>query len=156
VSATDPDLPPYNIRTFDEIRASYVAERRFAMAVMLAFAGLTAVLSTVGLYGVMSYLVQLRTREIGIRVAIGATPAEVLREVMRGGIVYALIGITAGCAAAGAASRVFISRIAGLQEVDPLTLTLSAGAMLLIALATAWLPARRAGRIDPVIALRSE
>jgi putative ABC transport system permease protein len=156
VSATDDDLPPYNIRTFDEIRASYVADRRFAMMVMLAFAGLTAVLAAVGLYGVMSYLVQLRTREIGIRVALGATPGEVLRETLRSGLVYGAIGVAAGCALAGAASRVFISRIAGLQEVDPFTLTFSAAAMMLIALGTSWLPARRAGRIDPVVALRAE
>ena len=156
VSAIDDDLPPYNIRTFDDIRASYVADRRFAMTVMLAFAALTAVLAAVGLYGVMSYIVQLRTREIGIRVALGATPGEVVFETMRNGLSYAAIGVAAGCALAGAASRIFISRIAGLQEVDSLTLALSAAAMLTIATGTSWLPARRAGRIDPVVALRAE
>lgn len=156
IGAVDGDLPPYNIRTFDEIRASYVADRRFAMIVMLAFAGLTAILAAIGLYGVMSYLVQLRTREIGIRVALGATPGEVLKETMKGGLIYTALGILAGSALAGAASRVFISRIAGLQEVDALTLASSAAAMLLIALVTSWVPSRRAGRIDPIDALRVE
>ncbi len=101
VRSVDDSLPPYNIRTFDEIRASYIADRRFAMVLMLAFAGLTGGLAAIGLYGVMSYLVQLRVREIGIRVALGATPAGVLRETMRGGLSYAVPGIVIGTGARG-------------------------------------------------------
>ena len=156
VSEVDADLPPYNVRTFDEIRSTYVADRRFAMVLMLAFGALTALLAAIGLYGVMSYLVQLRRREIGIRVALGATPRNVLRETMKSGLVYAVLGIGAGAALAGAASRVFISRITGLQQLDAGTLALSAALMLLIAVLTAWFPALRAGRIDPVVALRLE
>ena len=112
--------------------------------------------AAIGLYGVMSYLIQLRVREIGIRVALGATPGDVLRETIRSGLLYAAAGIVCGVALAGAASRLFVSRIAGLQEIDLTTLAVSAAAMLLLAVATSWIPARRAGRIDPVLALRAE
>ncbi|MEX1128124.1 MAG: ABC transporter permease [Vicinamibacterales bacterium] len=156
VAAADADLPPYNIRTFEEIRASYLADRRFAMVVMLAFAGLTGLLAAIGLYGVMAYLVQLRTREIGIRVALGATPGGVLRETMRGGLRYAVPGIAIGAVMAAVLSRVSISRVPGLQQADITTLALSAGAMLCLSMLAILIPARRAGRIDPVTALKTD
>jgi putative ABC transport system permease protein len=156
VATEDSSLPPYNVRTFEEIRASYVAERRFAMTIMLAFAVVTASLAAIGLYGVMSYLVQLRTREIGIRVALGATPGSVLRDTMTRGLWHAVGGVLAGAALAAALSRVFISKVAGLQHVDAATLAMAASSMLLLAAATTWLPARRASRVDAVQALRSE
>jgi predicted permease len=156
VASVDPSLPPYNVRTFDEIRATYVADRRFAMLLMLAFASLTAVLAGIGLYGVMSYLVQLRTREIGIRVALGATPGGVLRETMMRGLRYALGGVVVGAAAAAALSRVFISKVPGLQQVELSTLAVTAAAMFALAACTIWLPARRAAHVDPVQALRAE
>ena len=156
VNAVDSNLPPYNVRTFDEIRASYIADRRFAMVLMLAFAALTGSLAAIGLYGVMSYLVQLRVREIGIRVALGATPSGVLRETMRGGLWYAVPGIAVGTALAAVLLRVFISRVPGLQQADAATLALSAAGMLCLAILATWIPARRAGRVDPVVALRTD
>ena len=156
VSAIDGNLPPYNIRTFDEIRASYVTERRFAMLLMTAFAALTGVLAAIGLYGVTTYLVQLRTREIGIRVALGATPGGVLRQTLRSGFWYAVPGIAAGALMVAVLSQLFISRIPGLQPVDAATLGLSAAGMLGLAVLTIWIPARRASRIDPVEALRAD
>jgi putative ABC transport system permease protein len=152
----DPDLPPYNIRTGEEIRAAFIAERRFARALMMAFAILTAALSAIGLYGVVAYLVQLRTREFGIRLALGATPSQVVRSALASGITYALAGICAGGAAAVLLSRMVMSRIPGLEPVAPETLALTAAAMLLLALATAWLPARRAARVDPTQAFRAQ
>lgn len=156
VARIDPDLPPYNVRTFDEIRASYVADRRFAMALMLSFAALACTLAAIGLYGVMSYLVQLRVREIGIRVTLGATPGGVLRETMKRGLAYALAGVLAGAVAAGALSRVFISKVPGLQQIELVTLALTAVTMLALAAVTIWVPARRASRVDPIEALRAE
>ena len=152
----DASLPPHNVRTFHEIRATYVADRRFVMMLMLAFAALTASLAAIGLYGVMSYLVQLRTREIGIRVALGATPRGVLRDTMVRGLWYAGGGVLAGAAVAAALSRIFISKVPGLQQVDGATLSATATAMLVLSACTIWLPARRAARVNPVEALRSE
>jgi ABC-type antimicrobial peptide transport system permease subunit len=156
VSAVDPSLPPYNIRTFDDVRASYVADRRFAMIVMVLFAGLTATLSAIGLYGVVSYLTQLRTREIGIRIALGATSRNLLGETMRAGLVNAAVGVVAGIALAAALSRVFISKVRGLQTVEPSTLALTAVVMIVLAAAAIWWPARRAARVDPIEALRTD
>jgi putative ABC transport system permease protein len=156
VAAIDPALPPYNVKTFDEIRAAFVTERRFAMMLMIAFAGLTAALAAVGLYGVISYLVQLRRREIGIRIALGATPGRVLGTTLAYGLGYAAAGIAVGAAAATALSRVFMSQVPGLQQVNASTLAAAATAMLLLAACTTWFPARRAAQMDPVDALRSE
>ena len=156
VTSVDASLPPYNVRTFDEIRASYVAERRFAMMLMLAFAILTTALAAIGLYGVMSYLVQLRTREIGIRISLGATSGSVLRDTMVRGLWYAITGVLAGGAAAAVLSRVVISKVPGLQALDVSTLGAAATTMLALAACTVWMPARRAARIDPVEALRRE
>jgi ABC-type antimicrobial peptide transport system permease subunit len=126
------------------------------MVLMLAFAVLTGGLAAIGLYGVMGYLVQLRTREIGIRVALGATPSGVLRETMRGGLRYAVPGIAIGVVLAAVLSRVFISRVPGLQQADAATLALSAAGMLCLAVFAILIPARRAGRIDAVTALKSD
>ena len=156
IARIDPGLPAYNVRTFDEIRASYLADRRFAMAVMLAFAALTTLLAGVGLYGVMSYLVQLRAREIGIRVALGASRRDVLSNIVRGGLLYAVPGVLAGAALSAGVSRLFISRVPGLQPVEAATLAVTGVGMMLAAAAATWLPARRASRIDPVEALRAE
>jgi putative ABC transport system permease protein len=155
IREVDPDLPPYNIRTGDEIRAAFVSERRFARAVMMGFAILTAALSAIGLYGVVAYLVELRTREFGIRLALGATHSQIVRSALASGLTYALAGISAGGAAAVLLSRVVMSRIPGLEPVAPETLVLTAAAMLLLTGASAWLPARRAARVDPTHALRA-
>jgi putative ABC transport system permease protein len=151
----DADLPVYNIKTFDEVRAGFVADRRFAMVVMTAFAALAALLAGIGLYGVLTYLVQLRTREIGIRVALGASPGKVRRQVVRSGLLHAFGGVMTGAAAATAALRVMTARVPGLQPADALLLGIVAGAMIVAAAAVTWLPARRATAIDPVEALRS-
>jgi putative ABC transport system permease protein len=155
VASVDPSLPPYNVRTFDEVRASYLADRRFAMTVMVLFAGLAIALSVIGLYGVMAYLTQLRTREIGIRMALGATSARLVGQTLRVGLLGAAAGVLMGTAAAAALSRVFISKVPGVQAIDAWTLALTAAAVLIIAAGTAWLPARRAASVDPIEALRT-
>jgi predicted permease len=156
VADVDPDMPPYNLRTFDEVRAGYIADRRFAMALMIIFGGLAAVLAAIGLYGVIAYLVQLRSREIGIRMALGATPASVGGQVLRGGLLHAALGIAVGAALAAAASRFAISRIPGLQRIDATTLVTLAVVMVAFAAVTTWIPARRATRIDPIRTLRMD
>jgi putative ABC transport system permease protein len=154
VAALDPDLPLYNIRTFEEVRATYVSDRRFAMAMMMAFGVLACMLAAVGLYGVMSYLLQLRTREFGIRMALGATPQLVRWQIVRGAVGYAIGGVAIGAAAAATLSRVLVSRLPGIQPVDAASLVLLSVAMGVVAVGTAWVPARRATRVDPVQTLR--
>jgi ABC-type antimicrobial peptide transport system permease subunit len=156
LTAVDPSLPPYNIRTFDEVRAWYVAERRFAMIVMLLFAALAATLSAIGLYGVVSYLTQLRTREIGIRIALGATTRALLVDTMRTGVANAAAGVIGGAVVAAALSRLFISRVPGIQPLDMSALIAIGAAMLVVATATVWVPARRAARVDAIEALRTD
>ena len=113
-------------------------------------------LASFGVFATLSQSVVERTREIGIRVALGATPSAVLRETMEGGLRTAAVGVVAGTAAAAGLSRIFISRVPGLQQADVTTLALTAGGMLILAACTILLPARRAARVDPVDALRIE
>jgi putative ABC transport system permease protein len=152
----DPNLPLYSVRTFADIRREYLASRRFAMLMMASFGVLAATLAGIGLYGVIAYLVQLRTREIGIRMALGASAAAVRVAVMRTGLSLAIWGALAGAAATAGLGRVLRASIPGLEGIDPLSVTALALGMLVVAAAATWLPARRATRVDPLIALRVE
>jgi putative ABC transport system permease protein len=152
----DPNLPLYSVRTFDDIRREYLASRRFAMLMMAAFGVLAATLAGLGLYGVIAYLVQLRTREIGIRMALGATAGAVRGAVMRSALALAVWGGVLGAAATAGLSRVLRASVAGLETIDPLSVAALALGMLVVATAASWLPARRATRVDPLIALRAE
>jgi putative ABC transport system permease protein len=152
----DPNLPLYSVRTFDDIRREYLASRRFAMLMMAAFGGLAVTLAGIGLYGVIAYLVQLRTREIGIRMALGASAGAVRAAVMRSGLALAVWGAAAGSVVAMSLSRVLRASVPGLEGIDPVSLAALAIGMLVVAAAATWLPARRATRIDPLMALRGE
>jgi putative ABC transport system permease protein len=156
VAALDPNLPLYSVRTFEDIRREYLASRRFAMLMMAAFGGLAATLAGIGLYGVIAYLVQLRTREIGIRMALGAPAGAVRAAVMRSGVALAVWGAIAGGIATAGLSRILRASIPGLEGIEPTSVTMLALAMLVVAAAATWLPARRATQIDPLIALRGE
>jgi ABC-type lipoprotein release transport system permease subunit len=152
----DPHLPLENVRSFDEIRAEYLADRRLAMTSTLAFGGLAFSLAIVGLYGALSYLVQLRTREIGIRLAFGASPSSVQRNVLAAGLYHAAAGTTLGAASTLVLSRLAWSGIAGLERIDPVSLLALVVAVGGVAAMASWFPARRATRVDPVQSLRFE
>ena len=123
---------------------------------MSAFGALAAVLTAVGIFGVLSQIVGRRTREIGVRIALGARPADVLRLVITRGAVFTLAGIAAGAGGALALTRFLESLLFEVRPVDPVSFFAAAVAIVLIALAACWLPARRAVRVDPVVALRVE
>jgi predicted permease len=156
VRALDPNLPVFNVKTFAEQISDSVSQERL-IAMVSSFFGLFALLlAALGLYGVMAYAVTRRTREIGIRLALGAQTASVRRLVMRETLLLALIGIAIGLPAALFSSRLTEGLLFELKPTDPLTITLATLLLLSIAALAGYLPARRATRVDPLIALRCE
>jgi predicted permease len=156
VRAVDPALPLYAVRTMDDLLSGAVAQRRFLMRILVIFGAAAVGLALLGIYGVISYSVSQRTREIGIRMAIGAQRRDVSRMVVRHGLTLTAAGAAAGLAGALALSQLIKSQLFGGQPSDPVTLVTVLVVMGLVATAAAWLPARRAARVDPIIALRRE
>jgi len=152
----DRSLPIYKVTTMDaQIDNSLALDRLMALLTSL-FGLLAVVLAAVGLYGVMAYIVTARTREIGVRMALGASRATVLAHVIRESAALALIGVALGIPVALWASRGIASLLYGLNATDPATYAALAVLLLAIALAAAWIPARRASKVDPMVALRYE
>src|SRR5208282_4010622 len=144
----------YSAQTMDEIISGSIANRWFSMILLGAFAGLALLLSSIGIYGVISYLVGQQTREIGIRMALGAQRGDVLRLILGSGARLALIGIAIGIAAAFGLTRLMAGMLYGVTATDPLTFGVVALVLVLVALAACYIPARRAMRVDPLVALR--
>jgi predicted permease len=154
VAAVDRDLPVTNIQTMDDIVSAALTQRKETMYLVAGFAALALVLAVIGLYGVMSYSVAQRTAEIGIRQAIGAQRADILRMVMAQGLRLSLAGIVIGAAAAVALTRLISGLLFHTSATDPLTYAAIAVIFLPVALAASYLPAWRAMRVDPLVALR--
>jgi predicted permease len=152
----DPGLPIYNVRTMDDRVQESLARRRFSMVMLGLFAALALSLATIGIYGVMAYMVNQGTREIGIRLALGATQRNILHLIVRQGLVLALTGVAIGLAGAFALTRLIRSLLFGVRSTDPLTFIVIAALLTLIALLASYIPARRAARIDPMVSLRCE
>jgi putative ABC transport system permease protein len=156
IKAFDPNQIIWRTQTVEQLLGTSVAPRRFNMLLLGIFAGVALVLAAVGLYGVMSYSVSWRTHEIGIRMALGAKRADVLRMVVRQGMVMTLIGLALGLVGAFALSRVLVGLLYGVSPHDPLTIAGVSIVLLVVALLACLIPARRATRVDPMIALRTE
>ena len=156
VKAFDPNQIIWRVQTLEELLGTSVAPRRFNMLLLGIFAGVALVLAAVGLYGVMSYSVSWRTHEIGIRMALGAKRADVLRLVVRQGMTMTLIGLALGLVGAFLLSRVLAGLLYGVSATDPLTFTGVSIVLLIVALLACLIPARRATRVDPIVALRTE
>jgi putative ABC transport system permease protein len=156
VHEISPSIPIYGVSTMSERVSQAIERSRFAGWMMAVFAGLALTLASIGLYGVMAYTVRLRTREIGVRIAIGATPGAVARAIVRDGMLLAVIGIALGIAASLALTRLLDTLLFGVGAMDAPTFALVALALGLVALLACYLPARRASRTDAIIALRSE
>jgi ABC-type antimicrobial peptide transport system permease subunit len=152
----DPDLPLYNVRTMSQRVDESLARRRFSMLLLAVFACLAFVLAIIGVYGVMAYLVSQGTREIGIRIALGATPGGILGLVLRKGMILALSGVAIGLAGAFAFTRLMRSLLFGVDATDPFTFVAISLSLTLVALLASYIPAQRASRIDPVVSLRYE
>jgi putative ABC transport system permease protein len=152
----DPDLPIYRVKTMDTRVAESLARPRFAMTLLTVFAGVALVLAAIGTYGVMAYLVSQSTRELGIRLALGASGRTVLSLVLRQGVMVAAAGLVAGVAGAWALTRLMRTMLFGVEHTDQVTFAAVAGILCIVALAATVGPARRAARVDPTIAMRSE
>lgn len=153
---TDSSVPVGRLRAMEEVLEGSLAFQRFVMALLSAFATLAIVLASVGLYGVIAYLVAERTHEIGIRLALGARSRDVLRLVLGRGLRLAVAGAALGLAGALALTRFLAGQLYGVRPIDPLTFAAMTTLLVLVALAATWLPARRAARVDPIVALRNE
>ena len=152
----DKDQPVSNIRTMEEILGESIARQRFSMLLLAIFAGVALVLAAVGIYGVMSYSVAQRTHEIGIRMALGAQTGAVLKLAVGYGMKLVIIGIVVGLIAAFALTRVMATLLFGITATDPTTFTLISLLLVLVAAIASYIPARRATKVDPIVALRYE
>ena len=152
----DADQPMWKIRTVESLVERSVADRKFLLALMTVFAGLALVLTIIGLYGVLSYLVNRRTQEIGIRMALGAQPGNILLMVMRQGMTLVVVGVAVGLFAAWALTRLISNLLYQVSATDPLTFVAIGALLLGIAFLACYIPARRAMKVDPLKALRYE
>jgi putative ABC transport system permease protein len=156
VWSVDKDQPVSNVRTLDQVFSAAISQERFQALMLGLFAALALLLACVGLYGVISYAVVLRTHEIGVRMALGAQPVDVLRLVIRQGMTLTLAGLIVGIVAGTFVTRVLTDMLFGVTPRDPLTFAGVPVLLLLVALLACYIPARRATRIDPLSALRAE
>jgi len=154
--AIDGQLSVTKIRTMQQVMAESTARQSFNMLLLTVFAGVAVFLAAIGIYGLLSYTVQQRLQEIGIRMALGAGRGQMLALILGQGLRLAGIGIVLGLAAAFGLTRVLSSFLFGIKASDPLTFAVVAGVLALVAFLAAFVPAQRATRVDPIMALRNE
>jgi putative ABC transport system permease protein len=156
IQGVDPAQPVFDVKSVDQRLYDSLARRRFSMFLLTVFAVVALILAAIGIYGVMAYSVSHRTREIGIRVALGAQPRDVLSLVIRQGIILTLTGALAGLIVALGLTRLMSSLLFGVGAMDPLTFVGVAALLITVALLACLIPARRATKVDPIVALRYE
>jgi putative ABC transport system permease protein len=152
----DKEQPVYDIRTLEQYFSTSIAEQRFSAMLLGIFAAVAMALASVGIYGVLSYSVTQRRREIGIRTALGAARRDVLKLVVGHGMLLTLIGMAIGLGAAFALTRVMSTLLFAVSATDPMTFGMIALLLGAVALLACWIPARRATKVDPMVALRHE
>jgi putative ABC transport system permease protein len=152
----DPNQPLHNVMTMEQRLANITTSRRLNTALLGSFAGVALLLAVVGIYGVMSYAVTQRRREIGVRMALGAQKSDVMGLIIHSGLRLTLLGVAIGLAGAFALTRYLSSLLYSVNATDPLTFLTVALALVGVALFACWLPARRAAKVDPMEALRCE
>jgi predicted permease len=156
VQSIDSNLPLFGVRTMDEVISRSMAERRFALEILAIFAGVALLLAAIGIYGVMSYTFSRRIHEIGIRVALGAQRIDILRMALGEGMRLVVLGLVAGLIGAAALTRFLRSLLFNVTSTDPLVFASIAALLAAVALLACYIPARRATRVDPLVALREE
>jgi putative ABC transport system permease protein len=156
ILAIDPELPVHNVKSMTQRVDESLARQRFAMSLLTLFAGFALLLATVGIYGVLAFLVRQGTREIGIRISLGATQANILQLIVGRGLRLAAWGLGIGLACAFLLTRFLENILFGIRATDPWTFGGIAALLACVALAASYVPARRAARIDPMVTLRDE
>jgi ABC-type antimicrobial peptide transport system permease subunit len=156
VWSVNPDLPLAAVQTLDAIQARSMAQTSFAMVMLAIAASVALLLGVVGIYGVIAYIATMRTREIGIRIALGAQTGDVRRLFLRRGLWLTAGGIGLGVGVALVLTRVMSALLFGVGPTDPLTYVTVSSALAAVALLATYLPARRASRVDPIVALRAD
>ena len=156
VREADPSVPIVRLRDMTGVFEQSIERPRLLAQLLGGFAGLALLLAAIGTYGVLSYAVAERRREIGIRMALGAPQSSVLADVMKQGLVLTTVGIVVGLAGAFAMNRVIASLLFGVQPTDPITMIAVVASITLVAAVACWLPAWRASRVDPNIVLRDD
>jgi putative ABC transport system permease protein len=156
IHTVDKDLPVFRMRTMEQLLWNALAQRRLTLALLLSLAALALLLASVGIYGVISYAVRQRTNELGIRMALGAQRRDVLKLILTQGLKLALLGVGIGLLAALALSRWMEALLFEVRPTDPLTFAVIAAVLVLVALFACWIPAWRAAKVDPLVALRNE
>jgi putative ABC transport system permease protein len=154
--AVDRSQPIFDIKTMDQRVADALAPQRFQLLLIGTFAAMAVILAALGVYGVMAYLVTRRTREIGIRMAIGARPEQVRGQILRESLTLAAIAVAAGVGGALGVTRYLTAMLYGVTPIDGVTFSAAAVTLVAVAMAASLLPARKASLVDPMIALREE
>jgi ABC-type antimicrobial peptide transport system permease subunit len=154
--SVDRATPLLNMRTLEEATARSMAQTSFALVMLSVAAGVSLLLGVIGIYGVVAYITAQRTREVGIRVALGAQTRDVARLFVGHGLALTGLGVGVGLAAAAALARLMASMLFGVSATDPLTYVATSIGLAGIAILASYLPARRAAHVDPLVALRSE
>ena len=156
VNAIDSDLPVYRVRTMTEVMGDSLQRRRLALILLAVFAGLALLLASLGIYGVMSYAVAQRQMEIGLRMALGADRGQVMRMMIRSGMGTIVIGLVLGVILALSLTRLMSGLLFAVKAYDPLALGGAALLLIAAALIAIFIPARRAMKVNPIVALRYE
>jgi putative ABC transport system permease protein len=156
VRELDPTLPVYSLRSMNEVVSRSMVQPRFLALLLATFSGIALFLAALGIYGVMAYSVAQRTQEIGVRMALGARPLHVLRLVFGQSLVMLAIGTVIGLVGAFVLTRLMRTLLFGVTATDPLTYVSVVGLLALVALLACYIPARRAAKVDPLVALRYE
>jgi predicted permease len=156
VREMDKTVPVYQVSTLEDYVSNSAAQPRFQTFLVTCFAGIGLILASIGLYGLLSYMVAERTLEIGLRMALGARRSDVLGMIVRRGLTLALVGVVAGISIAAGATRLLSGMLYGIRPTDPLTFALTAAVFLLVSIAASGVPAYRAARMDPMTSLREQ
>jgi ABC-type antimicrobial peptide transport system permease subunit len=154
IQSLDPGLPVFNVTSMDEVLDASLASRRFSANLVAGFAGGALLLASIGIYGLLAYLVSQRSREIGIRMALGARRDDILRMFLRKGVALAGVGIVAGLVFSAATASMMASLLYGVRPHDPAVFLIVPLLLLAVAALASYLPARRATKVNPMIALR--